>query len=189
MATDNAKYVRRGRGLAVVHDPGWEEDLREANCSKEGAPFRYADGLIMAAAALRTALGMQYRQLSGFLAAMLEGHDSPHYSVLCRRINRLDVDIGGGVVRVSGRGTPVTLLAGSSGLKQCSRGEWIRQKWKVRLGFVKIHLLADAGTKRILAVVVTDDKTGDSPVPEDLLGTVVKRRDGARRERRDGARR
>lgn len=134
MATDNAKYVRRGRGLAVAHDPGWEEDLMEANCSKEGAPFRYADGLIMAAAALRIALGMQYRQLSGFLAAMLEGRDSPHYSVLCRRINRLDVDIDGGLVRVSDRSAPMTLLADSSGLKQCNRGEWIRQKWRVRRG-------------------------------------------------------
>lgn len=185
MATDNAKYVRHGRGLAVAHDPGWEEDLMEANCSKEGAPFRYADGLIMAAAALRTSLGMQYRQLSGFLAAMLEGHDSPHYSILCRRINRLDVDIDGGLVRVSDRGTPMTLLADSSGLKQCNRGEWIRQKWKVRRGFVKIHLLADADTKRILAVMVTDDKTGDSPVLRDLLGTVVERQDGERRERKD----
>lgn len=186
MATDNAKYVRRGRGLAVAHDPGWEEDLMEANCSKEGAPFRYADGLIMAAAALRTALGMQYRQLSGFLAAMLEGHDSPHYSILCRRINRLDVDIDGGLVRVSDRSAHMMLLADSSGLKQCNRGEWIRQKWRVRRGFVKIHLLADAGTKRILAVMVTDDKVGDSPVLEDLLGTVVERRDRKRRERPGG---
>ena len=185
MATDNAKYVRRGKGLAVAHDPGWEEDLIEANCSKEGAPFRYADGLIMAAAALRTALGMQYRQLSGFLAGMLDGHDPPHHSVLRRGISRLDVDIDGGVVRVSDGGTPVTLPADSSGLKQCNRGEWIRQKWRVRRGFVKIHLLADAGTKGILAVMVTDDKVGDSPVLEDLLGTVVERQNGARQERQE----
>ena len=33
--------------------------------------------------------------------------------------------------------------------------------------------------------MVTDDKTGDSPVLEDLLGTMVARRDGERRERRD----
>lgn len=67
MATDNAKYVRRGKGLAVAHDPGWEEDLMEANCSKEGAPFRYADGLIMAAAALRTALGCSTGSCPGSL--------------------------------------------------------------------------------------------------------------------------
>ena len=81
----------------------------------------------MAAAALRPTLGIQYRQLSGFLAGM-KGRASPHYSVLCRRMSRLDVDVDGGIVRVSGRSTPVTLLADSSDPKQCSRGEWIRQK-------------------------------------------------------------
>lgn len=172
-ATDNARYVNRGRDLAVSYDPGWEDDLREANRSKEGAPFRYADGLIMAAAALRTVLNMQYRQLSGFLDAMMKGHGSPHFSVLCRRMNRLDVDTGGGLVRVSDRSAPVTLLADSTGLKQCNRGEWIRKKWKVRRGFVKIHLLADANTRRILAVAVSDDRTGDAPVLRDLLGTIA----------------
>ena len=58
---------------------------------------------------------------------MLEDHDSPHY-ILCRRINRLDVGIDGGLVRVSDRSAPMMLLVDSSGLKQCNRGEWMRQK-------------------------------------------------------------
>ncbi len=177
-ATDNEKYVRRGRGLAVSYDPGWEDDLREANAGKEGAPFRYAGALVMAAAAVRTSLGVQYRQLSGLLAGMLGGHGAPHYSVLARRMARLDVDIGGGVVRVSGGGQPMTLLADATGLKQCNRGEWIRKKWKVKRGFVKLHLLADADTKKILAAVVTDDRTGDSPMLKELLGTVAGPRGG-----------
>ena len=44
--TDNAKYVRCRMDLAVAHDPGWEDDLRESNRSKEGAPFRYADWML-----------------------------------------------------------------------------------------------------------------------------------------------
>ena len=47
----------------------------------------------MAAAALRTAFGIQYRQLSGFLAGMPGGGDSPHYLVLCRKMNRLELDL------------------------------------------------------------------------------------------------
>ncbi len=82
----------------------------------------------MTAAALRTILGIQYRQLSRFIMGMLGGHDPLHYSVLCRRINCLDVDIDDGIVRVSDRNTPMILLAGASGLKQFNRGEWIRQK-------------------------------------------------------------
>ena len=109
----------------------------------------------------------------------------PHYLVLCRKMSRLEVDIDGSLVRVSGSSTPMTLLADSSGLKQCNCGEWIRSKWKVRRGFVKLHLLADADTKRILAVAVTDEQTGDSPVLRDLLGTVVKPRDRKPQKRQD----
>ena len=57
----------------------------------------------------------------------------------------------------------------STGLKQHNRGEWLRQKWKVRRGFVKMHVLADVDTRKILAVRVTDDRTGDSPMFVPLL--------------------
>ncbi len=59
--TDNAKCVERGAGLAVRYDPGWEKDLKDANRHKGGAHFLYAEGMIMAAAALRTAFMIPYR--------------------------------------------------------------------------------------------------------------------------------
>ena len=57
---------------------------------------------------------------------------------------------------------PVRLAAGSTGLKQHNREEWIRHKWEVRRGFVKLHVMADVDTKRRLAVQVTGDRTRDS---------------------------
>ncbi len=85
--TDNAKYVERGAGLVVKYNPDWEKDLKDANCHKEkGAPFLYAEGMIMAAAALRTAFMLKYRQLSGMLGEMLKGADSPCYTTIFRRI-------------------------------------------------------------------------------------------------------
>ncbi len=42
-----------------------------------------------------------------------------------------------------------------------------------RKGYVKMHLPADADTGMILAAVVTDDRTGDSPVLQDLLDQAV----------------
>ncbi len=76
----------------------------------------------------------------------------------------------------------MTLLADATGLKQCNRGEWIRKKWKVKRGFARLHLLADADTKKMPAAVVTDDRTGDSPMLKELLGTVVEPRGGKRQE-------
>ncbi|MCY4489924.1 MAG: hypothetical protein OXC46_00490 [Thaumarchaeota archaeon] len=63
-------------------------------------------------------------------------------------------------------------MADSTGIKQTKQGEWIRTKWQIRRGFVKIYLLADI--QKILAVMITDDKTGDSHMLKNLLGTVVR---------------
>ena len=37
------------------------------------------------------------------------------------------------------------------------------EKWGTRRGFIKLHVGVDARTKKIYAVVITDDKCGDSP--------------------------
>ncbi|MDE0091606.1 MAG: hypothetical protein OXP12_09740, partial [Thaumarchaeota archaeon] len=48
--TDNKKYVERGAALIIEYDPEWEDDVRRANEGKVGAPYRYAETLIMLAA-------------------------------------------------------------------------------------------------------------------------------------------
>ncbi len=69
---------------------------------------------------------------------------------------------------------PKCILAiDSTGLKQHNRGEWIRKKWKMRRGFVKLHLLIDVKTHRILTVSVTSEKVGDSRVLPELLNQIA----------------
>ena len=172
--TDNAKYVERGAGLVVKYDPGWEKDLKAANRHKEGAPFLYAEGMIMAAAALRTAFMLKYRQLSGMLGEMLKGADSPCYTTIFRRMQKLDVDIAENIITVRDKTCNLVMIADATGLKQHNRGEWIRKKWKVRRGFVKMHLMVDADTKQVLAVSVTSDAVGDSTELPALLEEAAK---------------
>jgi len=171
--TDNRKYVERGRCLVAAYGPGWEDDLGEANRRKDGAPFPCADGLIMAAAALRTALRVPYRQLSGMLEAMMDGRGSPSYPVLYRRMRLLDVDVRGNEVTVRDPDRRLVMVADATGLKQHRRGEWIRHKWRVRRGFAKLHLPMDADTREVLAAVVTDEKAGDAAQLPDLLHVAV----------------
>ncbi len=124
--TDNEKYVKRGAGLIIEHDPGWEDDVRRANKGKVGAPYQYADMLIMMAAGIRISLRVQYRQLQGMVGKMLRGYDTPVFSQMCKRINKLDVDIRrgpNGFVTVSDRKRSRVLALDASGLKQHSRGE------------------------------------------------------------------
>ena len=174
--TDNEKYVRRGADLFIEYDPGWEDDVGRANEGKVGAPYRYAETLIMLAAAFRGALGIRYRQLEGMVGKMVGGSNTPAYSQLYKRINRLDADIRrnpDGMVTVSDRKGSRMLALDASGLKQHNRGEWMRAKWRVRRGFVKMHVLVDTETMKILALEVTDDAVGDSTMFESLLGQVV----------------
>ena len=45
-----------------------------------------------------------------------------------------------------------------------------------RRGFIKLHVGVDTRTKKIYAVVITDDKCGDSPQFEELVGRLLQMR-------------
>ena len=170
MTTDNEKYVKRGQALIIRDDPQRREEAMAANRNKVGAPFQYAESLFTALAAVKSMTGLPYRHLQGMLVETLGDWDTPCYTTIYRRFQALEVKRSGSVFTVTGGGTvPVRLAVDSTGLKQHNRGEWIRHKWKVRRGFVKLHVTVDMDTKKILAVQVTDDRTGDSPMLIPLL--------------------
>jgi hypothetical protein len=45
----------------------------------------------------------------------------------------------------------------------------MRQKWKVRRGWVKVHVSADVETRQILGVEITSEEVGDSRMFESLV--------------------
>ena len=49
----------------------------------------------------------------------------------------------------------------STGIKVTKRGEWVREKWKVHRGWIKVHLAVDVKTKEIVAIEVTDERVSD----------------------------
>ena len=55
----------------------------------------------------------------------------------------------------------VVLALDASGIKVSNRGEWMRHKWKVRRGFLKIHIAVDVKSKRILAMEITKEHVAD----------------------------
>ena len=89
----------------------------------------------------------------------------PCYTTVYRRFQALEIKRNGGVFAVTDDGTiPVRLAVDSTGLRQHNRRKWIRHKQKIRRGFVKLHVMVDVDTKKILAVQVIDDRAGDSPM-------------------------
>jgi len=62
-------------------------------------------------------------------------------------------------------------------MKVTNRGEWIRHKWKTRKGWIKVHIAVDVKTKKLLALEITDERTGDGKMLKPLVEQ-VKRRGG-----------
>ena len=97
---------------------------------------------------------------------MVPGVAMPDHSTIFRRIQDLSVQSIGNTITVTAKDcTKHTFYAvDSTRIKVNNRGggEWIRQKWKVRCGFIKMHVLVDTDTGLILALRVTDDSVGDS---------------------------
>jgi len=156
----NAKLVERGKEIL---DLSWISDyideMNEMNSGKLGRPFVYGNKLIAAVCRLRASAGMPYRILEGFLRPIFEilRVNVPSYPTLWRRCSSMEVSAG------APADTRLRIVAAdSTGIKVTVRGGWMREKWKVHKGWLKLHLLTDVETNEILSFVVTDERSGDA---------------------------
>jgi len=68
------------------------------------------------------------------------------YSTISRRVNKLDIKID---KRIGN--DDIVIALDSTGIKVANRGEWIRDKWHVRRGYLKIHVVAvDIRKKKVV---------------------------------------
>jgi hypothetical protein len=158
----NEALVRRGEiflDLRIMK--GWRRELTEMNEGKEGARFRYPDSFVRLLAFTHVYLRLPYRQLEGFvkmLSRYVDGLNAPDYSSMAWRTQRLDVKLNDALAKSNDE---VVLALDASGIKVSNRGEWMRHKWKVKRGYLKIHIAVDVKSKRILALEVTKEKVAD----------------------------
>ena len=61
---------------------------------------------------------------------------------ISRRINKLEIKINERL------GNDIVIALDSTGIKVANRGEWIRHKWHVRKGYLKIHVAVDIKKKK-----------------------------------------
>jgi hypothetical protein len=61
----------------------------------------------------------------------------------------------------------------STGIKVSNRGEWIRHKWNVKKGYLKIHLAVDIKKKRILSLQVVSEEVHDGKVLSKLVDEIT----------------
>ena len=156
----NEGLVNRG---SILLDLSWVPDHRkevtEMNHRKRGHPFAYGGTLIAAVCRLRASSKMTYRTLEGFLRQIFGviGIDVPSYPTLWRRCLGQEVSAG-----APADTRERTVAVDSTGIKVTVRGGWMREKWKVHKGWLKLHVLTDVHTNEILSFIVTDERSGDA---------------------------
>jgi hypothetical protein len=158
----NERLVRRGElYLSMDWLDSWDDELGAMNGGKRGRPYDFPESMMRFLAAVRQILRMQYRQMEGFLRGMsrvVAKVRPPDYTTLWWRIACMELEIP--VPRGDG---PVVVAIDSTGVKVTNRGEWMREKWHRHRGWIKVHLAVDVNGGPI-AVEVTDERTGDSPM-------------------------
>jgi hypothetical protein len=172
----NQSLVRRGE-ILFSYDflDTWDSDLARMNDNKEGKPYSFPDSFILVIGYIRICFHLPYRQTEGIIKATgknLSNH--PSYSQICRRANKLDIDIN----RKNMDDDDLIIIAvDSTGIKITNRGQWMQDKWrnirKKKKGYLKIHIAVNIKTKEILALEVTDEKVHDSKMMKKLVEHVL----------------
>lgn len=133
---------------------------------------------------MRAYFHLPYRQAEG---VVVKSHAKsipsiPDYSTISRRVNNLDIHVNERL------GNDIVIALDSTGIKVSNRGgEWMRHKWHVRRGYLKIHVAVDIRKKKVVSLQVTSEEVHDSKVLKKLVKAASENNDVKRVLADDGA--
>jgi len=176
----NQSLVRRGKiliGFDVINN--WDAELKEMNKDKVGEPFHYPNTFLLLLGYAKAYFHLPYRQTEGIAQEHAKGKvpDIPDYSIINRRINRLDIKIkDDNNKNKEFEDEYIVIAVDSTGIKVTNRGQWMRDKWnlsKDKKGYLKIHIAVNVKTKKILSIKVTDEHIHDSKALPELIENII----------------
>lgn len=178
---NDERYVRRGENASI--DAGiWQRSLTAVNGRRRGRPYVLPPAMLDEVRRLMIELHLSFRAAEGHLRRMLSvlGMKAPDFTTIWKRLTALQ----------AARSVPpreAIVAIDSTGFTTTLRGEWLRDRWHKKRGFVKAHVAVDVGTLEVLAVIVTDDTVGDNRVFAALIDRVLSRGIVVKRVLADGA--
>jgi len=163
----NEKLVRRGEFyISMDFLDNWDKELEEMNKGKKGRPYEYPDSFMFFLAFLHIAF-LPFRQLEGFLRELskyIPKLKAADYTTIFKRLKKIKIEFP-----LQELNDDIVVAIDSTGMKVSSRGEWIRHKWKVKKGWIKVHVAVDVKTKKLLALEITDERAGDGKMLQPLI--------------------
>jgi hypothetical protein len=146
------------------------------NKDKVGGPFHYPDTFLLLLGYATVYFYFPYRQTEGIAQGHAKGKvpNISDYTTISRRINRLDIKIGDNKNK-DFEDDYIIIAIDSTGIKVTNRGQWMRDKWKVRKkGYLKIHIAVNIKSTKILSMNVTDEHVHDNKALPELVEDIAK---------------
>ena len=140
------------------------------NKNKKVRKFIYPDSFIKLLGYMRAYFHLPYRQTEGIIRSHAANTlpSIPVYSRIWRRINRLNIKISSDDDdddKSSLQHDDYFVIAiDSTGVNVTTRGEWIRHKWNIKRGYLKIHVAVDIKKRKTISLVVTSEQVHDGSV-------------------------
>lgn len=159
------------------------QELKAMNENKVGRPYEYTDSFIEFESKLQPYF--DYRSIQGICMVLSEkvpNFPVNHYSNVCRRVN----DLGLSLPEID-FDKPIYVGNDGSGIKVSNRGEWMRQKWQVRRGWIKAVITMDVEKKKILDIEVFEKGDSEPDIFERHIKNLIKQKVPIRKACGDGA--
>jgi len=154
----NEELVKRGEiFISIDFIKNWKKELEKMNKNKKGRPYQYSESFMKFLAFLHIAF-LPFRQLEGFLTGLsryIPEIKAADYTTIFKRLKKIKIEFP-----LQEIDNDIILAIDSTGMKVSSRGEWMRHKWKVKKGWIKVHVAVDVKTKKLLALEITDESVG-----------------------------
>ena len=180
----NSKLIRRGEWFFDFSFlESIPQELKEMNKNKVGKPYQYTNSFIEFESKLQPYF--DHRSIQGICEALsekIDGFPVNNYSNICRRVNDLDINLP----KIDFE-KPIFVGNDGSWSNVSNRGEWMRQKWQVRRGWIKAVITVDVEKKKILDIEVFEKGDSEPDIFERHIGELVKKGMKIRKACADGA--
>jgi len=159
------------------------KELKQMNNNKVGKPYKYSNSFIEFESKLQPYF--DYRSIQGMCEALSEkipNFPVNHYSNACRRINALELNLP----KID-FDKPIYVGNDGSGIKVSNRGEWMRQKWQVRRGWIKAVITMDVDNKKLLDIEVFEKGDSEPDIFARHIKQLIKKGANIKKACADGA--
>ncbi len=134
----------------------WDDELAEMNHGKRGRPYSYPNSLFLWLSPIYSFLDS--RKLEGVmrkLSKYIPRLQACDHSTIIERLNTLNIPLD------IDKNRSYRTAIDTTGNKLSNRGEYIRNKWRVRRGWIKVSIAVDRFTKELLDVEVSLEDVSD----------------------------